>query len=49
MEWRVELPDASCAVSNNPHYFEYIIKKHEAVTDNPSIRIYVNKIELHLK
>ena len=22
-----------------------ILKKHEAVTDNPSIRIYVNKIE----
>ena len=26
-------------------YFEYIIKKHETVTDNPSIRIYVKKIE----
>ena len=26
-------------------YFEYIIKKHEIVTDNPSIMIYVNKIE----
>ena len=26
-------------------YFEYIIKKHEAVTDNPSVRIYLNKIE----
>ena len=23
----------------------YIIKKHEAVTNNPPIRIYVNKIE----
>ena len=26
-------------------YFYYIIKKHETVTDNPSIMIYVNKIE----
>ena len=26
-------------------YFEYIIKKHETVTDNPPIRIYVKKIE----
>ena len=25
--------------------FEYILKKHETVTDNPSIRKYVNKIE----
>ena len=25
--------------------FEYIIKKHDAFTNNPSIRIYVNKIE----
>ena len=26
-------------------YFEYIIKKHETVTDNPSIRTCLNKIE----
>ena len=26
-------------------YFEYILKKYETVTDNPSIRIYINKIE----
>ena len=26
-------------------YFEYIIKKHEKVTDNLTIRIFVNKIE----
>ena len=25
--------------------FEYIIKKHDAFTNNASIRIYVNKIE----
>ena len=26
-------------------YFEYIIKTHETVTDNPPTGIYVNKIE----
>ena len=26
-------------------YFEYIIKKHETVTNNPSIMIHINKIE----
>ena len=25
-------------------YFEYILKKNEKVIDNPSIRIYINKI-----
>ena len=40
-----ELPDGSYSVLDIHDYFEYIIKKHEAVTDNPSTRIYVNKIE----
>ena len=26
-------------------YFGFILKKHETVTDNPSIMIYVNKVE----
>ena len=39
-----DLPDGSYSVSDIQDYFEYIIKKHEAVTDNPSIRIYGNKI-----
>ena len=40
-----ELPDGSYFVSDIQDYFEYILKKHETVTDNPSIRIYINKIE----
>ena len=32
-------------VSNILDYFEYILKKHEAVTDNPSVIIYVNKLQ----
>ena len=44
-----ELPDGSCSVSDIQDYFEYILKKHSESVDNPSIRIYVNKIELRLK
>ena len=40
-----ELPDGSYSVSNIQDYFEYILRKRETVTDNTSIRIYVNKIE----
>ena len=37
-----EIPDGSYLISDIRDYFEYILKKH---VDNPSIRIYVNKIE----
>ena len=40
-----ELPDGSYSVSDIQYYLEYIIKKHETVTDNPSIMINVNIIE----
>ena len=43
-----ELPDGSYSVSDIQDYFEYILKKHETVTDNPSIRIYINKIEIRI-
>ena len=45
--WReeFELLDASHSVSYVQNYFEYIIKKHETITDNTSIMIFVNKIE----
>ena len=42
---KFELPDGSYFVSDIQEYFDYIIKKRQTVTDNPSIRIYVNKIE----
>ena len=32
-------------ILNIQDYFEYILKEHETVTDNPSIMIYVNKME----
>ena len=40
-----ELPDGSYSISNIQDYFEYFLKKHSESVDNPSIRIYVNKIE----
>ena len=40
-----ELPDGSYSVSDIQDYFEYIIKKHQRVADNPLTRVYVNKME----
>ena len=40
-----ELPDGSYSISEIQDYFEYILKNHRESVDNPSIRIYVNKIE----
>ena len=45
MNKEFELSDGSYSVSDIQDYFEYIFKKYETVTDNPSIMIYVNKIE----
>ena len=42
---KFELPDGSNSISDIQDYFKYIIKKHEKVADNPSIRIYTNKID----
>ena len=40
-----ELPDGSYSVSDIQDYFEYILKKDRESLDNPSIRMYVNRIE----
>ena len=40
-----ELSDGSYSISDIQDYFEYVLKKHSENVDNPSIRIYVNKIE----
>ena len=39
------MPDGSYSVSDIQDYFEYILKKHGENIDNPSVKIYVNKIE----
>ena len=38
---KFELPDGSYFISGIPDYVKYIIKKHETVSDNPPIKIYV--------
>ena len=40
-----ELPGRSYSVSDIQDHFEYILKKRSENVNNPSIRIYVNKIE----
>ena len=40
-----ELRDGSYAVSDIQDYFEYILKKHSESVENPSIRMYINRIE----
>ena len=40
-----KLPDESYSISDIQDYFEYILKKHRESVDNPSIRIYVSRIE----
>ena len=42
---KFELKDGSYSISNIEDHFEYNLKKHSENIDNPSIRIYVNKIE----
>ena len=40
-----ELPDGSYSVSDIQDHFEHILKKHSESVDNPSIRMYINRIE----
>ena len=37
-----DLPDGSYTVDDTQDYFEFINKKHETLTENPSIKIYIN-------
>ena len=41
--------DVRISTSDIQDYFEYILKKHGEKTVNPSIIIYVNKIETRIK
>ena len=40
-----DLPDGSYSISNIQDYFEFIMKKHETLAENPPIQIYPNKIK----
>ena len=39
------LPDRSYTIDDIQDYFEFILKKHETLTDNPPITIYSNEIK----
>ena len=40
-----DLLDGSCSIDDIQNYFEFIIKKHETLTENRTIQIYLNKIK----
>ena len=40
-----DLPNSSYSISDIQDYFEFIIKKHGTLTENPPIQIYPNKIK----
>ena len=40
-----DLSDGSYSISDIQDYFEFIIKKHETLAENPPIQIYPNKIK----
>ena len=40
-----DLPDGSYTTDDIQDYFEFIIKKHQTLTDNPPIKICSNKIK----
>ena len=39
------LPDGSHCISDIQDYFEFIIKKHQTLTENPPIQIHTNRIK----
>ena len=40
-----DLPDGSYSIADIQDYFQFIIKKHEGLTENPSLQIFANKIK----
>ena len=42
---KFELPDGLYSASDIQDYFEYILEKHGENIDEPSVQIYVNKIQ----
>ena len=40
-----DLPDGSYSITDIQDCFEFIIKKHETLTENQTIQIYANKIK----
>ena len=40
---KFDLLDGSYSIADIQYYFEFIIKKHQTLTENPPIQIYPNK------
>ena len=40
-----DLPDGSYSIADIQDYFEFVIKKHETLTENLPVQIYQNKIK----
>ena len=40
-----DLPNGSYSIADIQGYFEFIIKKHESLTENPLIQIHPNRIK----
>ena len=40
-----DLPDGCYSIADIQDYFEFVIKKHETLSENPSVQIYPNKIK----
>ena len=40
-----DLSDGSYFIANIQDYFEFIIKKHETLAENPPVQIYINRIK----
>ena len=40
-----DLPHGSYSISDIQDYFEFIVKKHETLAENPPLQIYPNKIK----
>ena len=38
-----DLPNGSCSIADIQDYFEFIIKKHETLTENPTTQMYAKK------
>ena len=43
-----DLPDGSYDIADIQDYFEFIIKKHETLIENPPVETYPNKIKTEL-
>ena len=43
--YEFDLPDGSYSISDIQDYFEFIIKKHERLAEDPPVQTYPNKIK----